>query len=474
MAQYKYIKSDNTEGTVEANTAEEATLKAPGRATNSGVQLSQPIPVNSLTETVTPVNVPPTPPQPDLTEISSFNQSSVPMPTTADTGKADLASTFKDFMADDEAARNAITAEATSPEFLAKEERTRKLSNELSQLDKDYQDQVKAIRETTSGMTRDQMQGALSEAAYNYENRRANKSLAYNVALGDFKAAQDAIDVKTKALDSKWTRNIQAYEIMKDAIFNDLTESEKIQVQANLTEKQNNAELVRTAYSNALSAAVENNAPSYILDAIDAAASNPNATAADVLKAAGKYATKPAEVKTEQIKLDDGTIQLINSQTGEVISTYGKGTNTPASAAQLLLVNDISNILADPNIDSVFGLTNTINRNIPGTPAYTLSSQINNVIQQAALAQRGQLKGQGTVSDFEGKMLKEAVTALKLNQNPEDAKKALIKLRGAVTTSSGGSAQVAITDKDGNSKVGLANQQMIMDAINSGYRVEYQ
>jgi len=193
-------------------------------------------------------------------------------------------------------------------------------------------------------------------------------------------------------------------------------------------------------------------------------------------KALLKYKQQLEGVKptTEVIKMDDGSQKLIDSNTGKIVASYGAGTTPTKDNAQLALVNDINNILSDPAIDSVFGIMNSINRNIPGSSAYTVTANVNNVIQQAALAARGQLKGQGTVSDFEGKMLKEAQTALKLNMNVEDAKKALAKLRGAVVTSSGGSAQVMIIDKNGNAKLGLANQSMINQAISSGYRVEYQ
>jgi hypothetical protein len=146
---------------------------------------------------------------------------------------------------------------------------------------------------------------------------------------------------------------------------------------------------------------------------------------------------------------------------------------TGQTQAQVSLVNDIRNVKNDPVFDSTFGLKGSLYRYLPNTPQYTLNSKINNIINQTALAARGELKGQGAVSDFEGKMLKEAQTELKINMAPADAKAALTKLEGAITTSSGGTAQVQITSSDGQSKTGVANQQMINDAINSGYSVKY-
>jgi len=61
--------------------------------------------------------------------------------------------------------------------------------------------------------------------------------------------------------------------------------------------------------------------------------------------------------------------------------------------------------------------------------AIDLNARLKNVISIAKLAQRGQLKGQGTISDFEAKMLGESVTALSdQNISPELARKELQKL----------------------------------------------
>jgi len=71
-------------------------------------------------------------------------------------------------------------------------------------------------------------------------------------------------------------------------------------------------------------------------------------------------------------------------------------------------------------------------------------------------------------------MLRDAQTALQLNASPADARKALIKIRGAIMTSSGMEASVKITSPDGSSKIGSADQLTITEAIKAGYIVEYQ
>ena len=152
-----------------------------------------------------------------------------------------------------------------------------------------------------------------------------------------------------------------------------------------------------------------------------------------------------------------------NPQTGEKVVTES-----------LSRVNDINTTLQNPNFDSAFGISGLYSGLIPGSPAVTVRAQVQQIIDSAALAARGQLKGQGAVSDFEGQMLKNAQTELKFTQNAADAKKALVKIRGAITTSSGGSAPVTITDKKGVSKTGMADSNIINEAIKNGYTVTYQ
>jgi hypothetical protein len=141
----------------------------------------------------------------------------------------------------------------------------------------------------------------------------------------------------------------------------------------------------------------------------------------------------------------------------------------------LATINTVNNLLDDPNFNATFGISNIIGRNIAGTPSYTVKANVTNLISQLALAARGQLKGQGAVSDFEGKMLKDAQTALKLNMNADQARKELIKVRGAIRTSSGLTAPVKITDpKTKQTQILDAGSAGIQQAIKDGLTVEYQ
>ncbi len=397
--------------------------------------------------------------------------------TEAEKAKADLAKTRDGILSSFQNEGAEVEKITNDNELIQKKARAVQIQNELTAMEKNYRDEVSALKQNPEGKLTGALNAEINKATDRYNNNRANVSIAYNTALGDYQASKDAVDLKVQSLKTYNENQLKMYGMIKDEVYNDMTESEKVQANNIQREKEAKANLVNDAYARIVETAAQNGASAATLSAIDAAARDPKATPATIATAAGRYLTDVKATTSSDLKTSwqdiNGQRVLVNDQTGEIISKTDV-TNTSKDSEKLLLINDISNILADPNIDSVFGLTNMIGRSIPGTPAYTLSSQVNNVIQQAALAERGKLKGQGAVSDFEGKMLKEAVTALKLNQNPEDAKKALVKLRGAVTTSSGGSASVVITNKEGVSKPGLADQKTIMDAINSGYRVEYK
>jgi hypothetical protein len=197
-----------------------------------------------------------------------------------------------------------------------------------------------------------------------------------------------------------------------------------------------------------------------------------------------------------KIKLQDSlkgtadSLQFISGTADQPAGFFNKATgtftkidglSTPATTAAdkaetqaMKTVSSIDSILASTALDSTFGMMNYLNRTIPGTEAYVLASEVNNLVQNLALAARGQLKGQGTVSDFEGKMLKEAQTALKMNMNPDQARRELAKVRGALRTSSGLTTYVKITDQSGVSQIIEADQAGISQAVKDGLTVEYQ
>lgn len=87
---------------------------------------------------------------------------------------------------------------------------------------------------------------------------------------------------------------------------------------------------------------------------------------------------------------------------------------------------------------------------------------------------RGLLKGQGAVSDFEGRILGQAASDLGRNLSNGDFKQALLKIRGVLQTNNGGDTNVIVKDKNGKTiGQGALTGQDIYDAVNDGNTIEY-
>lgn len=127
-------------------------------------------------------------------------------------------------------------------------------------------------------------------------------------------------------------------------------------------------------------------------------------------------------------------------------------------------------------IDEIYGRdlapatgTLRIRGGIPGTDAYTTKIKLDQLVDKLALAARGQLKGQGQISDKETQMLKDAVAALNLKQSESNIRAELQKIRGILTGNAGGIRLVdptsgAIYQYDGE------NDPDYINDLQSGFR----
>jgi len=177
-------------------------------------------------------------------------------------------------------------------------------------------------------------------------------------------------------------------------------------------------------------------------------------------------------VATEETNLNS-TIRAINSQVGlnniekenliqqayqtaqgkvDEIDNYiaqlqyqNTGTSTTGSNEAQDTVNLIDEVLGAENLAGVTGIS--IANKIPGTTSYTLQQKINQIKDKLALAARGQLKGQGAVSDYESKMLQNAATALNTGMNEADFKTELNKIKGILQRNNNLATDTLTTDQ---------------------------
>lgn len=171
--------------------------------------------------------------------------------------------------------------------ILEKKQKATAISTELDVLDKSFRDEVAAIRENPEGKFGGAVEQDVAKAQDRYENRRANISLAYKVAYGDYQGAQEIANEKINALKDQNAQSLQAYQLLTNAINNDLTESEKLIVQANIDQKKQKAKTVEDAYAAALQAGNDNKAGAGYYNALDRARETGNV--ADILSTVSQY-----------------------------------------------------------------------------------------------------------------------------------------------------------------------------------------
>lgn len=176
------------------------------------------------------------------------------------------------------------------------------------------------------------------------------------------------------------------------------------------------------------------------------------------------YALKQKELSIKQ--------QEANQKSGEVTATAQAANDTATGS-----INLINNLLSNPGVNKISGIIQGGLRlgNLGGADAQLARNQYNQVKGLLSLENRSKLKGQGAVSDFEGKMLESAASSLGRNLSDEEFVRQLKQVRGAIATSHGQYAEVLIIDpKTKQSQIISSNSQGIAQAIRDGLRVEYQ
>ncbi len=183
-----------------------------------------------------------------------------------------------------------------------KKQKATAISTEIDTMDKAYRDQIQTIKANSGGKSAQGIQTELAQAEDRYQNNRANVALVYKVANEDYQGAQEIVNQKVQSLKDQNSQALESYRLAADSIQNDLTESEKIQLQNQLSIKASKNKSIEDTYNSVLRNAVQNKAPASVLAQIDAARNNPNATPATILSAAGNYGVDVAQQLDNQYK----------------------------------------------------------------------------------------------------------------------------------------------------------------------------
>lgn len=259
-------------------------------------------------------------------------------PTAATTEKSTLKSGLSNLISKISGQSNDISSIENDTNLLAKKQKATAISTEMDQLDKSFRDQIAEIKKNTVGGVGGSVNSQIGAANDKYQNDRANLALVYKVANEDFQGAQDTVNHKVQALKDQNSQELQAYQLQSSAINNDLTDSEKLQVQSQIQEKQNKAKSMETAYSTALSEAVKNRAPASVLSAIDAASKAPGATEATILTALGSYGGDKAADALKAVQLQNAILQ------GKELQQKIDG-NAPVTGQYAPVINTVSSLV---------------------------------------------------------------------------------------------------------------------------------
>lgn len=204
-------------------------------------------------------------------------------------------------------------------------------------------------------------------------------------------------------------------------------------------------------------------------------------TPQEALLLLGQYLNDPAKARKD---LDEHLIAQaqIDKYRAETAKTNAEAQEKSGSAGitketyneRSDTINLINTVLANPQLNNVVGLRK-LNPAVyvPGAPTQSVQAQVKQLLAKLALDNRSKLKGSGAISDFESRTLNNAASSFSTNQSYEDAQRALKQVRGALTTSNGGTAIVKVT-KDGETITAEAGTDAINKMISDGLQVEYQ
>ena len=349
------------------------------------------------------------------------------------------------------------------------------INNQILQEQRSLQNKLDKLEQNAQGM----LSGALDDQMYDVEReslkKQADLSIIQMGIQGRYDSAKSVADRAVSAylekqriigetLKFNYEENKDAFTLAEQRAF----ESAQKDRDRALAKEESD----RTAIYNMAIQAQQDGAPLSTVNRILSAKTLDGAIGVGWTKpVSGDGAPKVVDI--------NGVSSIWNPTTGkyEAVSLGGDGNVTPADAKETGTINDIDKILllTDDQLQESLGKRNIIQRNIPGTTEYQFAVQHDNLMNQLALAARGDLKGQGAVSDYEAKLLKSAQTTLNLYMDPKAYRDEAKQVKGAIQTSSGIPAYVEVKSADGKeTRYAVLSSAQIQDAVNQGYVIKYQ
>jgi len=243
--------------------------------------------------------------------------------------------------------KNIIGIQSTKGDFTAQQQEEQQLAQKTQSLadlnsqalstKRGYEQQIKAAKLETGGTVAGNQQRVQSLTQKANEDL-ANIAIQQQAAQGNLQAANDIIKQKVDAKFEPLQNVLDTLKTYQSFYANDLSESEKIKLQDQYATKKASADQLKEAYANVLKSSAENGAPSSVMQSIDAAAADPNATAGSIYAAAGKYGGDTLGRQAKQVQLQNAMLQGQKLQQ-EVES------NKPVTGEFAPVINGISSLV---------------------------------------------------------------------------------------------------------------------------------
>ncbi len=112
-----------------------------------------------------------------------------------------------------------------------KEERARKLSNEITARERAYTKKVRELEKNPEGKFAGGLEDDLNDLRREYNSEQADLAIQYNVALGDYQAAEKIVSQQISDIEKSYANQLDTLQVAYNFLQNDMTEGEKMQAQ---------------------------------------------------------------------------------------------------------------------------------------------------------------------------------------------------------------------------------------------------
>lgn len=144
-----------------------------------------------------------------------------------------------------------------------KEETARRLNERMIERDRNYQRQVEEIERNEGGLTASAVNARINRLEVQRSREMADLSFSYQVALGDFRAAEAIVSERQQDIQREMDNRMKAFQVLFNFVQNDMTESEKMQAQQEFQLKQNALQFERQKELARYSAQLQQSSPMF-------------------------------------------------------------------------------------------------------------------------------------------------------------------------------------------------------------------